>query len=332
MSHLKDQIQALSSGEPGTTGREPFEDGTASNPNAQFSSTGTTEGTGIIAGSGLTGQGHEHGHHHHQHGEHHGSGLTGAGAGAGVGAGVGSGPEAGHHGHGHDGKYSGVGEHNGGQYGGIANVGNTGSNTGSGHGNTGSSGIGSGLDDRHAPARREGGTGTEDYENDRIGALGQGQAGYERTGAGGPATSGAPGTDRFDSDASHSNSRPGVGNTREGAAGDVTERAHDKGTGGIGGILGTTDKEFTGRDRLGGAGGAYGDEAAHFKGNTSGPAGNTALTGREGTQENNPVAQAKSRAGEDIHDIHGAPNPGVGSTAHPDQKKGIVEKIKDVLH
>lgn len=137
MSHLKDQIQALSSGEPGTTGREPFEDGTASNPNAQFSSTGTTEGTGIIAGSGLTGQGHEHGHHHHQHGEHHGSGLTGAGTGAGVGAGVGSAPEAGHHGHGHDGKYSGVGEHNGGQYGGIANVGNTGSNTGSGLGNTG---------------------------------------------------------------------------------------------------------------------------------------------------------------------------------------------------
>jgi hypothetical protein len=95
--------------------------------------------------------------------------------------------------------------------------------------------------------------------------------------------------------------------------------------------LNTTDKEFFGRDRTGPAGGAYGDETGAFKGNTSGPGGNTALTGREGNQENNPVAQAKSQAGKDVDDVHGAGSHAGTATHDTHEKKGIVEKIKDAI-
>lgn len=106
-----DKERAYLSGEPGTTGREPFED-------SYNSSSGATGNSS----SGLTGNTHSghHGHEHHQHGS---SGLTGA-----VG---GTDPAVGHQGHGHSGGYSGVGEHSSGQFGGIANVGGD-------HGNHGS--------------------------------------------------------------------------------------------------------------------------------------------------------------------------------------------------
>jgi hypothetical protein len=137
MSGIKDKVETFISGEPGTTGREPFED-----------STTRTSGTGGALGH-HSGDHHLGGQHHH-HQSQAGSGLSGntgsnltGGAGAtgatGAGALSGSGatgatrssgvvPEAtaGHHGHGHSGQYSGVGEHGSGQFGGIANVGNTG--------------------------------------------------------------------------------------------------------------------------------------------------------------------------------------------------------------
>jgi hypothetical protein len=95
--------------------------------------------------------------------------------------------------------------------------------------------------------------------------------------------------------------------------------------------LATSDKDFTGRERLGGTSGAYADTHGRFEGNTTGPSGNTALTGREGNPAHNPVAQAKShgdvsgtgvttQAGETATNEHGEPH-----------KKGVVDKIKDVL-
>ena len=45
--------------------------------------------------------------------------------------------------------------------------------------------------------------------------------------------------------------------------------------------------------------GAYSDTHGAFQSNTSGPGGNTALTGREGTAAKNPVAQAAGRTGTD---------------------------------
>lgn len=104
--------------------------------------------------------------------------------------------------------------------------------------------------------------------------------------------------------------------------------------------LGTSDKDFlSNRDRIA-TGGAYNDDNAHFKSNTSGPGGNSALTGREGTLENNPVAQAQSR-GENAGATaggaglsHGGQGVGVheGVDEHGNtQKKGILEKVKEAL-
>ena len=77
------------SGEPGTTGREPFED----------DSTGATRATGFTAGAPGVGAGHHQSGGltgSHQHGgagvghddHHHNSGLAAAGVGAGVGHGL----------------------------------------------------------------------------------------------------------------------------------------------------------------------------------------------------------------------------------------------------
>lgn len=183
------------------------------------------------------------------------------------------------------------------------------------------------------------------YGDDRVGALGQNSTAYERTGADGPKTTGAAGTDRFDTDRSHTgNAGSGAGfgpggerhteyggNTASGYGGenDVDKRQKAEGTGGVGGLLTTTDKEFTGRDRLGGASGAYGDETGPFKGNKDGPGNNTALTGREGNSATNPVSGDSSK---DVHATRPSDSTHATDThAHDGEKKGIVEKIKGAL-
>jgi hypothetical protein len=85
--------------------------------------------------------------------------------------------------------------------------------------------------------------------------------------------------------------------------------------------LGTSDKDFTGRERQGGTMGAYADSHGTMEGNTSGPKGNTALTGREGNLDENPVAQAKSR------------ETGSTATGHAaeGEHKGLMDKVKDVF-
>jgi hypothetical protein len=113
---------------------------------------------------------------------------------------------------------------------------------------------------------------------------------------------------------------------------DLEETKSRKGTGGIGGIvsllntpqwriadcqLGTSDKDFTANPSRTGKG-AYNDDDAHFKTNTDGPSGHSALTGREGTTHKNPVAQAKGEAGH-------------AETGHG-EKKGLMEKVKEVFH
>ena len=83
--------------------------------------------------------------------------------------------------------------------------------------------------------------------------------------------------------------------------------------------LGTSDKDFTANpDRRGK--GAYHDSDGLFKTNTDGPSGHSALTGREGDLEKNPVAQVKSR------------QEGQHAHAHDDKEKpGLVEKIKHAI-
>jgi hypothetical protein len=156
--------------------------------------------------------------------------------------------------------------------------------------------------------------------NDRVGSQNQEGHKYESTGASGPTTSGAAGTDRFDS----SRDQSSHSGTQEGFR-DVSQRGSDRSTGGTGGVgaLGTTDKDFTGRDRIADRG-AYNDSDGHFKHNTDGPGGNNALTGREGDVSKNPVAQSDN-AGP-------ASGEQVGNTAHPEHHKGLVEKVKDALH
>lgn len=109
----------------------------------------------------------------------------------------------------------------------------------------GSALAGSGYDSNQGDSSR--------YGNDRVGALGQNSAAYERTGAEGPATHGAAGTDRFDTDRSREgNAASGAGfgpggerhteyggNTATGYGGDndVDKRQKAEGTGGIGGLV-----------------------------------------------------------------------------------------------
>ncbi|WWC89565.1 uncharacterized protein L201_004489 [Kwoniella dendrophila CBS 6074] len=409
MSHLEqleDKIQhTFTSGQPGTTGREPFEEdrgegnpyhrehthgghgltgasetghhaiGTGSDLIGR-SSTGTGNerdinsgeglrqheqnpsrvGEGLGQGQGLTGTGH----HHHT--------GTGAGATGAVGVGI-AGAEyeankhTGHHhttgssltGQGHDSEHTGlsgtrgVGDRSG-------DYPSTGSSLTSG-GTAGGAGITAGTHAHHHGSGVTGGleNAARREAGDRTGNLEQDAALYERTGAGGPATSGAAGTDRFDSDRVHGSRHPGA----TGATDTEYDRTGEHGEGnlsrtsGAGGILGTSDKDFVGRDRKAGTGalGAYADEQGPFKGNTSGPGGNTALTGREGSnpESDNPVARAKS-AGQEVGAApsSASSHPGVAqgvrnelsgkegqegtSVAHEHgEKKGLLQKIKDAI-
>ncbi|WWC61633.1 uncharacterized protein I303_104217 [Kwoniella dejecticola CBS 10117] len=305
----------------------------------------TGNNTSGNTGSSLTGQGHDSTH----------TGLAGTGgvgnrgdnvnypsAGSGLGsggtaggAGITAGTHAGHH-HGTGSDLT-THQHEHGTGSGLA---------GSHAGTTGAAG---GLENA---ARRETGTG------DRTGNLGQDSALYERTGPGGPVTGGAAGTDRFDSDRHHDRGSDIAGTTP------ASGRTDDSGTGehgrenlsrtsGAGGVLGTSDKDFVGRDRKAGTGalGAYADETGPFKGNTSGPGGNTALTGREGTNpsQDNPVARAQS-AGQEVGGApegtsshpgvaHGTTNPlsgkegqeGTSVANEHGEKKGLLQKIKDAI-
>ena len=179
----------------------------------------------------LGGHGHGHSHEHTS-----GSGLTGntgnTGASSAVGTAVGTGASEAvggeHHGH--------HGHHHGHQH--TADVPGPGSTkpSGEGYGGIGASDVGSHVD--------------------RVGPQGQGQAAYERTGAQGPATTGAAGTDRFDTGstgAAHGryvHARPTPrrmeepGHQRRTEADrfsaenqDTSQRAPGKSSGGIGGIV-----------------------------------------------------------------------------------------------
>ncbi|WVQ99195.1 hypothetical protein IAU59_006327 [Kwoniella sp. CBS 9459] len=335
-------VNAFTSGQPGTTGREPFEQ---------------PIGT------------HEHGHHGHQHGASTGAsglageGYTGAQHGTAPGAGgVGSGNTTsnygnegrefqsgglsgthGHHSHDNQGHIGGVGSRTGGA-GGLGAAAGGAEDYVRSHGGAKDGSV---VDDYNRGNSGSGITGSRDV-GDRTGNLNQGGALYERTTDQGPVTSGAAGTDRFDSDRHHSSrdttgsSGPGFTDTaaRTGASGHTgqseTSRAVEasganKDGGGLSAFT-TTDNEFTGKDRSHKAGnlGAYADTEGPFQGNTSGPGGNTALTGREGNPENNPVARAKS-SGETVGDAPSgtSSHPGVDESAH--HNKGIVEKIKDMF-
>lgn len=260
------------SGEPGTTGREPFEEGRTSET-GKYDGLSGQEGMGGAGGLNLDG---------------HGGTIardTGVRDGEVVGLG---GPK--------DSDFS-----------------------SSGAGLTSGSGLGKGASENqnfgaeHSSVAHGDSYGSRGSGFDKTGNLDQEAHKYESTGAGGPTSSGAANTDKFDTD-------------RSGATGDsygatdsypnLEETKSRKGTGGIGGILGTTDKEFTANPSRTGKG-AYNDDDAHFKDNTDGPSGQTALTGREGTTEHNPVAQAKSNQ-------HG--------TGHEGEKKGLMEKVKEVFH
>ncbi|ORY32610.1 hypothetical protein BCR39DRAFT_523119 [Naematelia encephala] len=315
------------SGEPGTTGREPFEDSTATGPPSYLTQTGGEGGVhgtgGLSSGVGSevvgSGEGH-HGHHHHHHHSKENEGNFASGTGSNTGLGVGE-TATGGNAAGTGGAYA--EERRLGDRGGAFDV-NSGGFTGTGSGgysNTGSSGIDSATLGSGAAAGYGGsGVGQEGHSHhhghhhhqDRVGNEGQNEALYEGSNTG-PVTGGAANTDKFDTD---KNRGSGVGYD---TSNDTTERAQGKGTGGILGVLGTSDKDFTGRDRLGQSGSsAYTDDHAKFSGNTTGPGG-SALTGREGNINNNPVAQAKSRA-------EGTSTTNAEEEPH---KKGLMEKIKD---
>ncbi|KAK6910317.1 hypothetical protein I203_104349 [Kwoniella mangroviensis CBS 8507] len=376
-------------GESGSgTGTGTGLSGTESHTGTDSGLTGTGSHTGT--GSGLTGTGS---HHHsgagagaagaagagiagaeyeaNKHSGSHGSHPTGTGTGTGSGltgtSGVGT-----HENRGVDYPTSGSGLGSGGTAGGAGITAGThalGQGQGQGHHHGTGSDLTthqheSGLTGSHAgttgaagtlenAARRETGSHTGGA-TDRVGNVGQDSALYERTGAGGPVTSGAAGTDRFDSDRHHGSGVTGsnvpTGSEGTGEHGDENLSR----TSGAGGVLGTSDKDFVGRDRKAGAGGvlgAYADETGPFKGNTSGPGGNTALTGREGTNpsEDNPVARAKS-AGQEIGSkpegtsshpgvAHGVTNQlegkegqeGTSVAQEHGEKKGLLQKIKEAI-
>ncbi|WRT66135.1 uncharacterized protein IL334_003088 [Kwoniella shivajii] len=378
MSHLEqleDKIQhTFTSGQPGTTGREPFEeDRGESNPfhRPDHKHEGTHNiGTGSdLIGRSSTGTGNERdinagGGQQHQH--NLGSGLTGGAAGQGYDGNN----RTGEHHHQHSGQNAGLGQtgraydcgqigedHASHRHGHHDNDGvnypTTGSGMGSG-GTAGGAGITAGTHGfQHQggnsgqgvtgafenDARREVGshgghhTGSGLTGSDKVGNLGQNSADYERTGAGGPISGGAAGTDRFDSDRHHNTGATGrhTGESIENQTGTGGNGGNSASFGGALGSLGTSNDEFIGKDRR--SGGAYADTEGTFKNNTSGPGGNTALTGREGTTDQNPVAQAKSAG----HEVGSGPtgatsaHTGTGAEGVEPHKKGIVEKIKDML-
>jgi len=175
---------------------------------------------------------------------------------------------------------------------------------------------------------------------DRVGALGQESRKYEGDLHSGPRTSGAAGTDRFDSDRTGVAGGVGSGLNRQhddGVHHDTSQRAPGQSSGGVGGILGTSDKDFTGRERQGK--GAYADTDGKFELNKTGPAGNTALTGREGNLDNNPVREAGAHNAHATDSSSHSHTTGSNATAHDaavagehtGEKKGFLAKVKDAI-
>lgn len=308
MSGLGNLPQSSVSGEPGSTGREVFEDSTATGPAAQFrSEEGQHHGTaGDAVGVGSTARVGESN-------EKYSAGLGNAGQTGGLtGAAQAIGQEHSHHSHhSHHHERQEHSHHHG------------------------ASGITPGSTSAIGDSYGSNPTGNTGRDHDRVGDLAQNSAQYDRTGVDGPTTGGAAGTDRFDTD---------KGVDRTGATGnsfgarddypvhDTTERAEGKSKGGLSGVLATSDKDFTGRDRTGPVGGAYSDTQGNFQGNTSGPGGNSALTGREGNVENNPVAQAKS-ATDGTHSSTTGTHTGTGAVDEHGEphKAGLMEKVKHAV-
>ncbi|KAI9639862.1 uncharacterized protein MKK02DRAFT_29828 [Dioszegia hungarica] len=175
---------------------------------------------------------------------------------------------------------------------------------------------------------------------DRVGALGQESRKYEGDLHSGPRTGGAAGTDRFDSDRTGVAGGVGSGLNRQhddGVHHDTSQRAPGQSSGGIGGVLGTSDKDFTGRERQGK--GAYADTDGKFELNKTGPAGNTALTGREGNLDNNPVREAGAHNAHATDSSSHSHTTGSNATAHDaavagehtGEKKGFLAKVKDAI-
>lgn len=339
--------QTLSSGEPGSTGREVFEHSTATGPGPGYGrDAGESATTGFEGSTGIGAGGHEHHHHDTSGGPPAKTGsaghdLIGGTAGAGGRETEGVDPhETGAFLPGTTGTGGGVPPPQSGEY---ANEGEPRAHHHHHHhhhhreGEGGATGAGIGASEQSQIGDSYGANSSgmgAGGPTDRVGNLNQQGALYERTGDQGPATTGAAGTDRFDSD------RSGVTGNSYGAQdaypdlNETTTRAEGKSSGGLMGVLGTSDKDFTGRDRLGGASGAYADTDGRFQNNTTGPGGNTALTGREGNIENNPVAQSQSNTG-----TGGASSTGSGVTKGEqlaegegnEHKAGFVQKLKELF-
>jgi len=311
LKHIEQNVKdAFISGEPGTTGREPFEDSSASGPGQRFASGEGAPGTGLGQEHGLAGTHHNH-HHQHQHEHQHGAvdALT-AGSGHAHNAGA---PSAGY-GDKIDQSLAGHGT----QYG-AGKHGTTGVPVGTGAGSGVGEGLGGGMTGAH---------GHRDT-NDRVGHVGQESAKYEGDLHSGPRTGGAAGTDRFDSDRTGVAGGVGSGLDRQyddGVEQDTSQRAPGQKSGGLSGLLATSDKDFTGRERQGK--GAYADTDGPYEKNETGPAGNSALTGREGNLENNPVAQAKSRDPSSASATNEHPH---GEHGKEGEHKGFMQKVKDAI-
>ncbi|OWZ74425.1 hypothetical protein AYX14_00072 [Cryptococcus neoformans] len=234
----------------------------------------------------------------HTSSHHTGAAGTGAAtAGAGAGAAALGHHENKHTGSGHTGSHS----HD------------TSGNHGVGTSDSYGSGIPSALDKNRSTA----GAGARD-SRDRTGHLEEGAALYERSTDRGPVTGGAANTDKFDTDKPRNTS--GLtghgtgkshnydGTTSRTAPHSGTEDPNKQQSGGAAGIFATSDKDFTSNtDRIGK--GAYHDDQGLFKDNTSGPGGRSALTGREGNYERNPIS-GEEGAGQKRH------TGAVGGAAH----------------
>lgn len=273
------------SGEPGTTGREPFEEGRTSEPGLYDGLSGQ-EGAGGAGGLATD--------------AHGGTIARDTGVRDGEVVGLGGPKDSGLSSSDRDTVGSGPG----------AGLGAGAAGAGLGAGSAQNQNFGA----EHSSAVHGDSYGSRGTGFDKTGNLDQEAHMYESTGAGGPTTGGAANTDKFDTD------RSGATGNSYGATDSYPDLQHTesrKGTGGIGGILGTKDSEFTANPSRTGKG-AYTDDDARYKTNTDGPSGHSALTGREGTTEHNPVAQTKGN------------EHGTGANEH--EKKGLVEKVKEVFH
>jgi len=163
---------------------------------------------------------------------------------------------------------------------------------------------------------------TQSGYSDRIGGLDQNIGNYERTGAGGPATSGAAGTDRFDDRSGVTGDSYGSRSSYPTDHDNLTGERKDGAVSGAAAVqpgpgqsaIGTNDKEFYDPTR-GTAGGAWSDSNATAK---------TALTGREGSANATNVGRDSTNTG-----ANAADNTYDGEADKP--KTGFISKLKEIL-